>query len=89
MSTLSIRLDTDLGRQLDIEVARRGTTRSKFVQEVLREALTPQHPLRLLQEARAEFGLPDPAAARTQTNKAADVKRLARKSVQRKQTGRG
>jgi metal-responsive CopG/Arc/MetJ family transcriptional regulator len=85
MSTLSIRLDPELERRLDLEVARRKSTRSRFVQDLLREALSPQDPVHLLQEARAAYGLPDPAAATVRTNKAADVKALVRKAVANKQ----
>jgi metal-responsive CopG/Arc/MetJ family transcriptional regulator len=88
MSTLSIRLDPDLERRLDLEVARRKSTRSRFVQELLREALSPQDPVHLMQEARAVYGLPDPTRAKVRTNKAVDVKALVRKAVAGKQ-GRG
>lgn len=81
MSTLSIRLDPELERRLDLEVERRGSTRSRYVQELLREALSPQDPLHLLREARAEYGLPDPAEVKVRTNKAANVKVLVRQAV--------
>jgi hypothetical protein len=61
------------------------STRSRFVQDLLREALSPQDPVHLLQEARAAYGLPDPASAKVRTNKAADVKALVRKTVADKQ----
>ena len=85
MSTLSIRLDPELERRLDLEVARRKSTRSRFVQDLRPEALSPQVPVPLLQEARAAYGLPDPAAAKVRTNKAAEVKALVRKAVADKQ----
>lgn len=84
MSALSIRLDADLERRLDLEVARRNTTRSRFVQDLLREALAPKNPVLLLQEARAEYVLPDPSRKRVRTDKSTRVKELARESVKRK-----
>jgi metal-responsive CopG/Arc/MetJ family transcriptional regulator len=81
MSTLSIRIDPDLERRLDLEVARLGTTRSRFVQDLLSEKLEQRSPLHLLEEARAEYGLPDPAKARKRTNKAAQVKRMVQDAV--------
>lgn len=84
MSALSIRLDPDLERRLDLEVARRNTTRSRFVQDLLREALQPQSAMHLLEEARAEYGLPDPRTHKPRTNKAANVKKLVREAVARK-----
>lgn len=88
MSALSIRLDPELERRLDLEVARRKTTRSRFVQDMLREALEPRDPVYLLREARAEYGLPDPLSQRPRTNKAARVKALVREAVSSKH-GRG
>jgi hypothetical protein len=84
MSTLSIRLDPELERKLDSEVARLGTTRSRFVQELLADRLQASSPALLLQEARAEYKLPDPAKARVKTDKAANVKALVREAVVRK-----
>jgi predicted transcriptional regulator len=81
MSALSIRLDPELERRLDLEVARRKTTRSRFVQELLRSALEPQDPMHLVREARAEYGLPDPLAHKPRTNKAGRVKALVRAAV--------
>ncbi len=88
MSALSIRLDPELERRLDMEVARRKTTRSRFVQELLRRALEPQDPMHLVQEARAEYGLPDPLSHKPRTDKASRVKTLVRAAVARKY-GRG
>lgn len=84
MSILSIRLDPELERQLDLEVARRRTTRSRLVQEMLRASLAPQNPALLLQEARAAYELPDPAAAPRKTDRARKAKSLVRKAVARK-----
>jgi len=84
MSALSIRLDAELERRLDLEVARRNTTRSRFVQDLLREALEPRDPVLLLQEARAEYALPDPAKKRVRTDRSTRVKALARDAVKRK-----
>ena len=84
MNALSIRLDPDLERRLDLEVARRNTTRSRFVQELLRDALAPKSSVLLLQEARAQYSLPDPARARERTDKSTRVKSLVRDAVKRK-----
>ncbi|HEY4080077.1 MAG TPA: ribbon-helix-helix protein, CopG family [Burkholderiaceae bacterium] len=84
MSALSIRLDPELEHRLDLEVARRNTTRSRFVQDLLREALSPKDPVLLLQEARAEYALPDPVRKKTRTDKSTRVKALVRESVERK-----
>ena len=84
MSAMSIRLDPELERRLDLEVARRNTTRSRFVQELLREALAPKNSVLLLHEARAEYALPDPARKRVRTDKSARVKSLAQEAVKRK-----
>lgn len=85
MPNLSIRLDPELERQLDWEVARLGTTRSRFVQDLLAEKLAPASPAMLVKEARAEYKLPDPAKARTRTNKSANVKALVRQVVTAKE----
>lgn len=84
MAILSIRLDPELERQLDAEVARRRTSRSRLVQEMLRASLAPPDPVRLLQEARAVYELPDPAAAPVKTDRAGKTKSLVRKAVARK-----
>jgi hypothetical protein len=84
MRALSIRLDPDLERRLDLEVARRKTTRSRFVQELLRDALEPANPALLVEEARAAYGLPDPLTHKPRTNKSARVKELVREAVLRK-----
>jgi len=87
MNALSIRLDPDLERRLDLEVAKRGTTRSRFVQDLLRDALAPKDPVLLLMEARAEYALPDPARKRVRTDKSTRVKDLVRETVRRKHAG--
>ncbi|WP_194792784.1 ribbon-helix-helix protein, CopG family [Caenimonas koreensis] len=81
MSTLSIRLDAELEDRLDREVERLGTTRSRFVQDLLLQRLESPSPFALLQEARTEYKLPNPARAKVKTNKAANVKALVRAVV--------
>ena len=81
MSTLSIRLDPELEHKLDWEVARLGTTRSRFVQDLLAEKLAAPNPALLVMEARAEYKLPDPAKAKVRTDKSANVKALVRDAV--------
>ncbi|WP_325547241.1 hypothetical protein [Ramlibacter sp.] len=87
MSTLSIRLNHELELKLDREVARLGTTRSRFVQDLLAQKLDAPTPAMLLSEARAEYKLPDPAKAKVRTRKASNVKALVRKVVAQKKKG--
>ena len=89
MSTLSLRLPPALSTRLDEEVARRGTTRSRFVQEVLQRALAPKDPVQLLAEARAAYRLPEPAAqpAERRTAASTQVKQRARTAAAAKRGG--
>ena len=60
MAALSLRLDPELEMRLTQEVRRRNTTKTEFVQSLLRQALEPRDPVDLLYVVRSEHGLPDP-----------------------------
>lgn len=84
MSALSIRLSPEIEKRLELEVGRLKVTKSKFVQDLLESALAPKDALALLTQARAQYGLDDLAKTATTTNKAAQVKVLAREAVRQK-----
>lgn len=84
MSALSIRLSPEIEKRLALEVGRLKVTKSKFVQDLLENALAPKDSVALLMQARAQYGLDDLAQAAATTNKAAQVKALVREAVQKK-----
>ena len=85
MGALSLRLDSELEMRLTQEVARRKTTKTQFVQDLLRQALEPRNPVDLLYAVRAQHGLPDPAdASIPMTSRSEDVKGLVYERVQSK-----
>ena len=85
MAALSLRLDPELEMRLTQEVARRKTTKTQFVQELLRQALEPRDPVDLLYAARAQHGLPDPAdAAIPLTDRSQNVKEQVYRRVHSK-----
>ena len=84
MSALSIRLSPEIEKRLELEVGRLKVTKSKFVQDLLESALAPKDSVALLMQARAQYGLDDLAQTAATTNKAAQVKALAREAVQKK-----
>lgn len=84
MSALSIRLSPEIEKRLELEVGRLKVTKSKFVQDLLESALAPKDSVALLMQARAQYGLDDLAQAAVTTNKAAQVKALAREAVRQK-----
>lgn len=84
MSALSIRLSPEIEKRLELEVGRLKVTKSKFVQDLLENALAPKDSVALLMQARAQYGLDDLAQTAATTNKAAQVKSLAREAVQKK-----
>lgn len=85
MGALSLRLDSELEMRLTQEVARRKTTKTQFVQDLLREALEPRNPVDLLYAVRAQHGLPDPADATVpMTSRSENVKTLVYQQVQQK-----
>jgi hypothetical protein len=85
MGALSLRLDNELEMRLSQEVARRKTTKTQFVQDLLRQALEPRNPVDLLYAVRAQHGLPDPADASVpMTSRSENVKPLVYQQVQQK-----
>lgn len=85
MGALSLRLDSELEMRLTQEVARRKTTKTQFVQDLLRQALEPRNPVDLLYAVRAQHGLPDPAdASIPMTSRSENVKGLVYERVQSK-----
>lgn len=82
MAALSLRLDPELEMRLTQEVARRKTTKTQFVQDLLRQALEPRDPVDLLYAVRAQHGLPDPTDASVpMTNRSENVKHLVQRQV--------
>ncbi len=84
MAALSIRIEPRLEQMLDAEVARRKTTRSKFIQDLLAQALAPKDPMALLMKAYAQYGIEQPDAATPRTHKAENVKALVKEAIQAK-----
>lgn len=85
MAALSLRLDPELEMRLTQEVQRRKTTKTQFVQDLLRQALEPRNPVDLLYALRAEYGLPDPqTTVADPTEQSRHVKSLVREKVQAK-----
>lgn len=85
MGALSLRLDSELEMRLTQEVARRKTTKTQFVQDLLRQALEPRNPVDLLYAVRAQHGLPDPQEASVpMTDRSENVKALVYQQVQNK-----
>ena len=81
---LSVRLEPDVEYALELEVRRRKTTKSSFVNDLLREALKPHDPMQLLMEIRAEYKIPEPTPATPRTKRSANVKAQVRKAVTKK-----
>lgn len=85
MAALSLRLDPELEMRLTQEVRRRNTTKTEFVQSLLRQALEPRDPVDLLYALRSEHGLPEPQPeAPDATEKSRQVKTLVHKKVHAK-----
>ncbi len=82
-AALSIRIPAEIEQRLVHEVARLSTTKSKYVQDLLREALAPKDPVALLKQIRRDYGI-SPQSGMTQTDKSRRSKELARQAVARK-----
>ena len=82
--TLSVRLEPEVEHAFEIEVKRLKTTKSQFVNQLLRDALRPKDPIQLLMELREKYGIPTPQADTPRTNRSANVKQLAREAVKKK-----
>jgi hypothetical protein len=55
--TLSVRIDRDLQPYFEMEIKRVGTTKSEFVNQLLRQALAPKDPMQLLLDIRRKYGI--------------------------------
>lgn len=85
MSTaLSIRISPEIQERLEREASRLSTTKSKYVQHLLEQALLPKDPIALLMEVRQECGIPVVTAKMPSTNKASNVKKLVKEAIVRK-----
>ena len=82
-AALSIRIPPEIEQRLEHEVARLSTTKSKYVQHLLRQALAPKDPVALLMQIRADYGIA-PQVGMPKTDKSRHSKELARLAVARK-----
>lgn len=82
-AALSIRIPPEIEQRLEQEVARLSTTKSRYVQDLLRQALAPKNPVALLMQIRSDFGI-SPQKGMPQTDKSRHSKQLARQAVARK-----
>ena len=82
-AALSIRIPPEIEQRLEQEVARLSTTKSRYVQDLLRQALVPKDPIALLMQIRSDYGI-SPQKGMPQTNKSRHSKELARQAVARK-----
>jgi hypothetical protein len=84
MSALSIRLTPEMEKRLELEVSRLKVTKSRFVQDLLIEALKPKDAVALLDELRDTHGLNALAKTAAATNQASRVKELTSKAILQK-----
>ena len=82
-AALSIRIPPEIEQRLEQEVARLSTTKSRYVQDLLRRALAPKDPIALLMQIRKDYGI-SPQKGMPQTDKSRRSKELARQAVARK-----
>jgi hypothetical protein len=84
MTALSIRIEPELEEMLSLEVKRLKTTRSKFIQNLLTQALAPKDAYALLMKAHAQFGIEQPDLSIPRTNNASNVKALVKAAIEEK-----
>jgi hypothetical protein len=85
MTALSIRIEPELEEMLSLEVKRLKTTRSKFIQNLLTQALAPKDAYALLMKAHAQFGIEQPDLSIPRTNNASNVvKALVKAAIEKK-----
>jgi len=84
MTALSVRIDPETERLLQAEVMRRKTTKTKLVQELLRNALAPTDTVSLLETLRREHGLDALAQNTAPTEQSTQVKQRVRDAVAQK-----
>ena len=82
-AALSIRIPPEIEQRLEQEVARLSTTKSRYVQDLLRQALAPKNPIALLMQIRSDLGI-SPKKGLLQTDKSRHSKELAKQAVGRK-----
>jgi antitoxin component of RelBE/YafQ-DinJ toxin-antitoxin module len=75
--TLSVRVDRDLEAHFELEIKRLGTTKSEFVNKLLRQALAPKDPMQLLLDIRSKYGIAEPNADTPRTNNSSKTKERA------------
>ena len=79
-AALSIRIPPEIEQRLEQEVARLRTTKSRYVQDLLRQALAPKNPVALLMQIRSDLGI-SPKKGMPQTDKSRHSKELAKQAV--------
>ena len=72
--TLSVRVDRDLEPYFELEIKRLKTTKSEFVNKLLRQALAPKDPMQLLLDIRSKYGIPEPGVDTPRTNNSSNTK---------------
>ena len=82
--TLSVRLDRDLEPHFELEIKRLRTTKSEFVNKLLRQALAPKDPMQLLLDIRSKYGIAEPGANTPRTNNSSNTKERAIQAVKAK-----
>jgi antitoxin component of RelBE/YafQ-DinJ toxin-antitoxin module len=82
--TLSVRIDRDLEPYFELEIKRLGTTKSEFVNLLLRQALAPKDPMQLLLDIRSKYGIAEPGVKTTRTNNSSKTKERAVQAVRSK-----
>ncbi len=84
MTALSIRIEPELEEMLALEVKRLKTTRSKFIQNLLTQALAPKDAYALLMKAHAQFGIEQPDSSIPRTNNASNAQALVKAAIEKK-----
>ena len=82
--TLSVRIDRDLEPHFELEIKRLGTTKSEFVNKLLRQALAPKDPMQLLLDIRSKYGIPEPGRDTPRTHHSSNTKERAVQVVRSK-----
>ena len=82
--TLSVRIDRDLEPHFELEIKRLRTTKSEYVNKLLRQALAPKDPMQLLLDIRSKYGIPEPGANTPRTNNSLHTKERAIEVVRSK-----
>ena len=82
--TLSVRVDRDLEPYFELEIKRLKTTKSEFVNRLLRQALAPTDPMQLLLDIRKKYGIPEPGLDAPRTQNSSDTRTRAVQAVRSK-----